>query len=91
MGDVVADDGAYDVGMEERRLDLVERTECASPETEHLTSIMLKDTELMTPDPASDERGLGASNDEDSEQVVWMKRKDILGLVGCLVFRNSGR
>ena len=56
--------GTNDVGMKEGGLDLVEWAECARPEAEHLAGIVLKDTELVAPDPASDGSRLGATNDE---------------------------
>jgi hypothetical protein len=37
----IADYGTHDVGIEERRLDFVEGTESASPETEHLASMAM--------------------------------------------------
>jgi hypothetical protein len=67
MGGLVADDRTHDVGMEQGSLDLVERTERASPEAEHLASIMLENTELMAPNPAGDGRRLGGGDDEHSE------------------------
>jgi hypothetical protein len=50
---------------------------------------VLENTELVAPNPAGDGGRLGDDDDEHSSQAI-MKRKDILGLVGCLVFRNSG-